>query len=176
MRLIQSGQKSAKLVVVGEAPGATEDASGVPFSGASGNDLNNYLIAVGIARSDVFVTNVCHVRPPANKFEAFLKPKPHPALLYGIVQLKKDIEEIRPNLVLALGDVPLRFLTNKRSITKYRGSVLESTLVKGQKVLPTFHPASVFRQYENRALIRLDMKRVAEEAKFPEIVLPVRDV
>ena len=176
MRLIQSGPKSAKLVVVGEAPGATEDASGVPFSGASGEDLNNYLAAVGIARSDVFVTNVCHERPPANKFETFLKPKPHPALLYGIVQLKQDIEEIRPNLVLALGDVPLRFLTNKHSITKYRGSVLECTLVKGQKVLPTFHPASVFRQYENRALIRLDMKRVAEEVKFPEIITPKRSI
>jgi len=176
VRLIQSGPKTAKLLVVGEAPGATEDASGVPFSGASGEDLNDYLITVGIPRSDVFVTNVCHERPPANKFETFLKPKPHPALLYGIVQLKKDIEEIRPNLVLALGDVPLRFLTNKHSITKYRGSVLECSLVKGQKVLPTFHPASVFRQYENRALIRLDMKRVAEEVKFPEIVLPQREI
>lgn len=138
--------------------------------------MNRYLADVSIARDDVFVTNIVHERPPANKFDAFLKPKPALALLQGIIQLKKDLESIRPNLVLAFGDVPLRFLTNKHSITKYRGSILESTLCKGQKVIATFHPASVFRQYENRALIQLDMKRIVEEAKFPEINLPRRDI
>lgn len=176
MRLVQSGPKTAKIVVVGEAPGKTEDETGRPFSGASGQDLDRYLTDVQIHREDVFVTNVVHVRPEDNKFATLLKPRPHPALLMGIIQLKKDIQEIRPNLVIALGDVPLRFLTNRHSITKYRGSILESTLVKGQKVIATFHPASVFRQYENKALIQLDMKRMAEEAKFPEIVLPSRDI
>jgi len=176
MRLIQSGPRTAKLVAVGEAPGATEHDSGVPFSGMSGQDLDRYLADVGIPRSEVFVTNVAHIRPPGNNFEWFLKPKMRPELALGIIQLKKDIEEIRPNLVLALGDVPLRFLTNKHSITKYRGSVLESTLVKGQKVIGTFHPASVFRMYQNKALIQLDMKRVVEEVKYPEIVQPKREI
>src|SRR6266550_940957 len=140
-RLIQSGPRTAKIIACGEAPGAMEDQTGIPFSGASGEDLNRYLVDVGIDRhTQVFVTNVAHQRPPNNKFEAFLKPKPHPALLMGILQLKKDIDEIKPNLVVAFGDVPLRFLTNKHSITKYRGSILESTLVKGQKVVATFHP------------------------------------
>lgn len=176
MRLIQSGPRTAKLVIVGEAPGKTEDETGVPFSGASGEDLNRYLGDVGISRDAVFVTNVVHKRPPNNKFEAFLKPKPDPALLVGIVQLKKDIEDIRPNLVLAFGDVPLRFLCNKQSITKYRGSILPSTLVKGQKVIATYHPAAVFREFRYKPLVQLDMKRVAEEMKFPEIVLPQRDI
>src|SRR5437660_1336188 len=127
--------------------------------------MNRYLEAVGILRDEVFVTNVVHERPPNNKFEAFLKPKPTLALLQGVIRLKKDIESIRPNLVLAFGDVPLRFLTNKHSITKYRGSILESALVRGQKVIATYHPAAVFRQYELKALIQLDMKRVAEEVK-----------
>jgi uracil-DNA glycosylase family 4 len=175
-RLVQSGPRTAKIVAVGEAPGATEDQTGIPFSGASGEDLNRYLADVDIPRSEVFVTNVVHERPPRNKFEAFLKPKPALALLQGIVQLKKDIDEIKPNLVVALGDVPLRFLTNKHSITKWRGSILESTLCKGQKVIATYHPASVFRMYPNKALIRLDMKRIAEEAKFPEIILPEREI
>lgn len=175
MRLVQSGPRSTSLMIVGEAPGKNEDESGIPFVGASGEDLNNYLGEVNIHRQDCFVTNVVHERPPNNKFEAFLKP-PHPALFAGIIQLKKDIEEIRPNLVLALGDVPLRFLTNKHSITKYRGSILECALVKGQKVIATYHPASVFRMHENRALIQLDMKRVAEEMKFPEINLPKREI
>lgn len=176
MRLVQSGPKTAKVVVVGEAPGKTEDETGVPFSGASGMDLNRYLADIGIMRDDVFVTNVCHKRPPENKFEKLLKPKVDPAVLLGVIQLKKDIEEIKPNLVVALGDVPLRFLCNKHGISKWRGSILEATLVKGQKVIPTFHPASVFRQWENKALIQLDMKRVGEEAKSREINLPLRDI
>jgi uracil-DNA glycosylase family 4 len=154
-----------------------EDQTGIPFSGASGEDLNRYLTDVHIDRhTEVFVTNVCHERPPNNKFESFLKPQLAMCLLQGILKLKQDIMDIRPNLVIALGDVPLRFLTNKHSITKYRGSILESSLVKGQKVVATYHPASVFRMYENKALIQLDMKRMAEEAKFPEIILPKRDI
>jgi len=176
MRLIQSGPRVTKLVIVGEAPGAVEDASGRPFSGASGEDMDKYLAEVGIVRDECFVTNVVHQRPPNNKFDTFLKPAPSPALMLGLVQLKKDITEIRPNLVLAFGDVPLRFLTNKHSIMKYRGSILESTLVKGQKVIATYHPASVFRMYQNRALIKLDMKRIAEEMNTPEINLPKRDI
>lgn len=177
MRLIQSGPRTAKIIACGEAPGAMEDQTGIPFSGASGEDLNRYLTDVKIDRhTEVFVTNVVHERPPNNKFEAFLKPQPKLCLLQGILQLKKDIQDIRPNLVIALGDVPLRFLTNKHSITKYRGSILECALVKGVKVIGTYHPASVFRMYENKALIQLDMKRMAEEAKFPEIVLPQRDI
>lgn len=189
MRLIQSGPKTAKIVCVGEAPGANEDEKGKPFVGASGDDLNRYLADIGLRRAnydsrrpdydqedDVFVTNVVHTRPPANKFDAFLKPKPSAHLLMGILHLKEDLEAIKPNLVIAFGDVPLRFLTNKHGIGKYRGSILESTLVKGLKVIPTFHPASVFRMYENKALIQLDMKRVAEEMTFPEIKLPQRKI
>lgn len=189
MRLIQSGPRTAKVVCVGEAPGANEDEKGKPFVGASGDDLNRYLADIGLRRANydarrpdydqedqVFVTNVVHARPPNNKFDAFLKPKPSPHLLVGILQLKEDLEAIKPNLVIAFGDVPLRFLTNKQGIGKYRGSILESKLVPGLKVIPTFHPASVFRIYENKALIQLDMKRVAEEMHSPEIKLPERKI
>lgn len=188
MRLIQSGPRTAKIVCVGEAPGANEDEKGKPFVGASGDDLNRYLADIGWRRAsydgrpdydqqdDVFVTNVVHVRPPGNRFEAFVKPKPSPHLFMGILQLKKDLEEIKPNLVIAFGDVPMRYLTNKHGIGKYRGSILSSTLVPGMKVIPTFHPASVFRIYENKALIQLDMKRIKEEAASPELNLPERKI
>lgn len=176
MRLVQSGPRNAKLMLVGEAPGRNEAEKGIPFVGAAGEDLNRYLGNVGIVRDDCFVTNVCHERPPDNDFDYFLKPKPRIELLQGLIQLKKDIAEIKPNLVVALGDVPLRFLTNKHGISKYRHSILESSLVKGQKVIPTIHPAAVFRQYELKALVALDMKLIVEEMKFPQIVLPMRDI
>lgn len=189
MRLVQSGPRTAKIVCVGEAPGANEDEKGKPFVGASGDDLNRYLADIGLRRAsydsripdydagdDVFVTNVVHARPPNNKFEAFVKPKPSPHLFMGILQLKKDLEEIRPNLVIAFGDVPMRYLTNKHGIGKYRGSILPCTLAKGLKVIPTYHPASVFRIYENKALIQLDMKRMKEESAYPELNLPQRKI
>lgn len=173
MKLIQDGPRKTNLIVVGEAPGANEERQGKPFVGASGRDLDDYLGAVNIMRASVFVTNVCHVRPPGNKIAKFMKP-PTKEFLLGVIRLKKDIEEIRPNLVLALGDVPLQMLTNRKGIGNYRGSILESTLVPGQKVIATYHPAAVFRTWEYRALIQFDMERVAKEAQFPEIKLEPR--
>ena len=175
MKLIQSGHKSAKIVIVGEAPGANEAREGKPFIGASGEMLNRMLSNVGISRSDVFITNVCHVRPPNNDFAWFFKPANQKHLILGSVQLKKDIEEIKPNLVIAFGAQPLRVLTGKIGIEKWRGSILESSLVTGQKVIATYHPAYAIRVWDYKAVIDMDLRRCAEEAASPEIVLPKRD-
>lgn len=161
-------------MAVGEAPGKNEDVEGKPFVGASGELLNHMLGLASLHRSDLFITNVAHVRPPDNDFDWFLKPKPRIELLQGVLQLQKDLQEIKPNLVIALGDVPLQFLTGKRGIGKWRGSILECSLVKGLKVIATYHPASAFRVYENKAIIEVDLRRCAEECKSPEIRLPER--
>lgn len=174
-KLIQEGTRSSKIVIVGEAPGAQEEAAGRPFVGGSGELLNRMLNGVGISRDECFITNVCHVRPPANDFGWFLKKANQLPLMQGILQLKRDIEEIKPNLVIAFGAQPLRFLTNKMSIEKWRGSILESTLIKGQKVVGTYHPAYALRIWDYKAVIELDLRRCAEQAKFPEIALPQRE-
>src|SRR5512147_1604844 len=134
-RLVQSGPRDSKIVIVGEAPGETEDRSGIPFSGGSGLMLNQMLSRAGMNRDDIFVTNVCHVTPPKNDFGWFLKPSPKPELAHGIIQLKPYLEEIKPNLVIAMGGQSLRFLTGKLGIDKWRGSILDCTLVKGLKVI-----------------------------------------
>lgn len=175
MKLIQGGPREAKIVICGEAPGANEEATGKPFIGGSGELLDRMLAGVGISRSELFVTNVCHVRPPSNEFGWFLKKANQLPLLQGIVQLKKDISEIKPNLVIAFGAQPLRFLTNKTSIEKWRGSILESALCPGQKVIGTYHPAYALRVWDYKAVIELDLARCAHQATFPEIVRPNRD-
>lgn len=181
MKLIQSGPRSARVVAVGESPGKNEMERGIPFVGAAGELLdrafdqaNKALGRIALRHDDVFITNICHIQPPGNDFDWFVKPKPRPELMLGIMQLKKDIEEIKPNLVIALGAWPLKILAGKDGISKWRGSILESTLVKGQKVIATFHPASIFRIFDNHGILQTDIRRCAEEADFREIRLPQR--
>jgi uracil-DNA glycosylase family 4 len=176
MRLVQQGPRDAKIVLVGEAPGATEEMSGVPFSGGAGVVLNDMLSHVGIRRDECFVTNVCHVRPPDNDFAWFLKPKPRPEFIYGVVQLKTDLEAIRPNLAVCLGGRALKVLAGKDSIDKWRGSILESTLVKGLKVIGTYHPAYVLRVWDYKAVAELDLRRCQTESAFADVRLPSRNL
>lgn len=176
MRLIQSGPREAKIVIVGEAPGEREDAEGKPFIGGSGELLDRMLDRAGISRSQCFITNLCHTRPPKNDFNYFLKPKPRPELLLGIMQLKRDLEEIKPNVVLALGTQPLRFLTNKVGIDKWRGSILEANLVKGLKVIGTYHPAYILRIWDYKAVADFDLQKLAREAATNEIRRPAREL
>lgn len=183
MKLIQSGPRNAKVAVVGESPGKNEMEKGRPFVGAAGELLdrafdqaNKALGRIVLRHDDVFITNICHVQPPGNDFDWFVKPVPKPELIAGIIQLKTDIQEIKPNVVIALGAWPLKILAGKDGITNWRGSILESTLIKGQKVVATFHPASIFRVFDNHGIFQTDIRRCAEEAGSPDLNLPKRQV
>ncbi len=175
-RLIQEGPRQTRLVIVGEAPGRQEDVEGRPFVGGSGVILNLMLERSGIRRSEAFITNVCHVKPPKNDFAWFIKPTPRPELIQGLLQLKADLEEIKPNLVLAMGAQPLRFLTGKQEITKWRGSILPCSLVPGLKVMGTYHPAYIMRQWDYKAVAEFDLQRAAKQMEFPEIRRPQRNL
>lgn len=172
--LVQSGPRDAKIILVGEAPGANEG-PGRPFVGYAGDMLTNMLGRAGIQRHECFITNLCHIKPPGNDFEWFYKAANQGHYIRGVLQLKSDIESIKPNLVVALGAHPLRALTNRRSISDWRGSILESTLIKGQKVIGTYHPAAILRIWDYKAIAEFDLKRCAEEAKYPELNLPKRE-
>lgn len=174
MRLIQEGPRNAKIIAVGEAPGATEDATGRPFSGGSGQLFDYMLSRAGLSRSDIFVTNVCHTRPLKNDWSWFLRKDNISHLAAGIIRLKQDLQEIKPNLVIALGSQPLRVLTGKQGIEKWRGSILPCTLVPGIKVIGTYHPAYILRQYDYKVVAELDLARCRAESTNPELVRPSR--
>ena len=173
MKLIQSGIRSANIVIVGEAPGSTEAATGQPFVGGAGQILDSMLGRVGILRRECFITNVCHVQPPGNNFEWFYK-KGMADYIRGVVQLKNDLADIKPNLVIALGNHPMRALTGKMGITKWRGSLLPCTLVPGLKVLCTYHPAAIMRTWEYKGVAEVDLIRALEESNYPELIYPER--
>ena len=150
MRLIQDGPRDARIMIVGEAPGGTEIARGIPFCGISGSILNEMLEGIGIQRSEVFVTNICHVRPKGNEFDWFFSPenfeehyKP------GVLQLQADILEINPTLIIALGKFAAQSLLNTTStIGSLRGKLHD---YHGVPVIVTYHPAYLLRTLADKA-------------------------
>lgn len=167
------GPTDAKIMLIGEAPGADEEATGIPFIGGAGKVLNRLLQDAGINRDECYITNVMQVRPVDNNFGNFYEDKgrkvPRDILLEGIERLKGEVVAVSPNVIVAFGNEPLRALTGLQKITKRRGSLLE-TFCGNQsfKVLPTMHPAAVMRFWEYRPLVLFDLKKALLESTFRE--------
>jgi len=165
------GPPDAKIMFVGEAPGREEEIQGTPFVGGAGKVLNQLLSQAMISRKECYFTNVMMDRPINNNFGEFYEDKsrkvPSKFLLEGIQRLKKEIENINPNVVVALGNEALRAITGLRSITKNRGSILFSSLVKEQKVVAAIHPAAIMRNWDWAPLTLVDLERIKVEAESP---------
>src|SRR5690606_35147970 len=160
-----------RLAIVGEAPGADEETQGMPFVGAAGALLDNLLASCGVDRASCFVGNVCKVRPPGNKIEEF--GYDHDLVLEGAGELREELSRFRPNCTLLLGNTPLHFAANLKSVSSWRGSILSTSY---GKAVPSIHPAAVLRDYKQWPLLRFDIKRAREEAMFPELRLPKRNL
>jgi DNA polymerase len=165
------GPEDARILFVGEAPGEQEYEQLKPFVGQSGDILMNVLGRNGVMRNEVRLANLSHHRPFNNKFEKLLKT---PVLLTGVKDLYAHIEQHRPNVIAALGSWPLAFLTGKKGIKKWRGSILSYVNDETIKVIPTFHPAAVLRDRGLYPTFDRDIKRILEDSKFPEKRLPIR--
>jgi uracil-DNA glycosylase family 4 len=164
-----SGPLNAKVLIVGEAPGAEEEVQGVPFVGSSGIELTRMLHEAGFVREECFLTNVCKYRPPMNDISAFFidskQTKPNELILEGVKELKDEISAVKPQLILALGNTPLWALTGQRGITKWRGSMLSYTGENptiSSSLMPTFHPALIMREWGYRAIAVHDLKRARQ--------------
>jgi uracil-DNA glycosylase len=171
------GPLTARIMLVGEAPGEQEERELRPFVGASGQELNRMLQEAGIGRSECFVTNVCRVRPPNNEINAFIaKTKKEitsahvsvkgrwvlPVVASGVELLCKEIAMVRPEVIVAFGNTPLWALAGLSGITKWRGSMLYTDAGGTRtKLIPTIHPAGVLRQWDTRATVVNDLRRVA---------------
>jgi uracil-DNA glycosylase len=185
------GPQGAKIALVGEAPGEQEQISGLPFDGRSGQELTRMLAEAGITRSECYLTNVLFTRPPANKLELFCVKKAelpkdyhlpplssgkylHPALLPELDRLRDELAMLQPNLIVPLGGTAVWALMGAAKISRVRGTVAPCELVPGLKVLPTYHPAAVMRQWEWRPIVVADLMKARNESDFPEIRRPTR--
>ena len=171
------GPLESRVVIVGEAPGKEEEVQGRPFVGSSGRLFNDILASVGIARNECYITNVVKTRPSGNNFEEFYydhrRTKPTKELELAWVKLREEVKEKNPNIIIALGGEALRALTGKRSIDAYRGTLLPG--INCPKVLPTYHPAYVLRQYHHRAIVEMDLRKAIRHSKSPKLEVPAKN-
>lgn len=172
------GPKTAKIVLVGEAPGIEEVMAKppMPFVGMAGKELDKLLSRVGIPRKDVYITNVVKRQLPKNDFSAMYtdkaQKKPTQELLDYQELLQDELAELNPNVIVPLGRQPLLALTGNDGIGKWRGSILSDA--KGRKIIPTYHPSAVNRDWTIRPTVLHDLQRVRSESWHPMINLPKR--
>ncbi|HYN20356.1 MAG TPA: uracil-DNA glycosylase [Thermoanaerobaculia bacterium] len=131
------GSPNARLMLVGEGPGATEDATGRPFVGQAGSLLDGILEAIEVPRHAVYITNVVKCRPPANR-----KPLPD-EVAACIPYLYRQLELIKPKVILALGGTAAEnMLGVRKSLGELRGKV---HTLNGIPLVVTYHPAALLR-------------------------------
>ncbi len=149
------GNPHADLLFIGEAPGATEDSSGRPFTGRSGELLTRMIENVlQISRSDVYITNIVKCRPPNNQVPAPIQA--HTCQPY----LLKQIELIKPKLIVTLGATAYHFLTgDETGISKVRGTLHQQN---GYTLIPTYHPSYLLRNPSAKKEVFEDLLKVKD--------------
>ena len=148
------GNLHARLMFVGEAPGADEDAQGRPFVGRAGQLLTKIIEAIGMKREDVLIGNVNRCRPPGNR-----QPTLEEAAICRPF-LFREIAAVKPDVIVVMGNTALRNLLEVREgITRVRGKFQD---FRGIKVMPTFHPAYLLRDPSKKRETWEDLKKVRD--------------
>lgn len=172
------GSSTAKLMVVGEFPWADEDDKQAPFVGKTGALVRSMLSEMGYPESNAYYTYVFKYRPPNDDLK-YISMTGH-TVEEGMVQLWQEIEAIKPNCILALGDLALNKLTGHKKINAFRGSILTALNSAGTKVVASIHPGFIYRfgkgEYASLAWIRKDFSRAIEESVSPLLNLPARHI
>ncbi len=156
------GDPNARLMFIGEGPGADEDASGLPFVGKAGQLLNNMIGAMGLQREQVFIANIVKCRPPGNRTPEFVEATTCSQFLL------RQIDIIRPAVIVALGATAATYVLGVRqTLTSLRGQWFQT---RGAKVAVTFHPAFLLRDPRQKGEAWKDLQRVmAELALTPPV-------
>lgn len=149
------GDPNARLMFVGEGPGADEDAQGLPFVGRAGQLLNNMIAAMGLKRSEVYIANVVKCRPPQNR-------TPEPVEANTCMQfLWRQIDIVRPEVIVALGATAATYLFGgKASLASLRGRIHS---VRNAKLIVTYHPAFLLRDPRQKAEAWKDLQIAMKE-------------
>ena len=164
------GNLAAPICYVGEAPGADEDQAGIPFIGASGRELDRMLDESGLGTVNCWWTNPFKARPPDNKLDRLSELGVDRQLFLN--QFFEELNAHKPTFICPLGGTPLGILcpftlskrTGNAEISKWRGSLLRSELLAWPHyILPNFHPAFLFRAWEERAVALLIFGKLKEE-------------
>lgn len=189
-----TGPAPARIMIVGEAPGEEDVRKGYPFSGYSGTELTRMLAEANIQRGACFVTNVVRQPAPGGDLDAFIAARKSditqhhgimrnkyclPPVFEGMALLQREIELVRPNVILALGNVAMWALTGQWGITSWRGSTLLCDLPLSldykPKVIPSYSPGMVMRNWAWRPIAVMDFQRAFKASSSREYVKPERN-
>jgi DNA polymerase len=147
------GPEHAEIMFIGEGPGFHEDRQGRPFVGAAGNYLNELLEQIGLKREQVYITNVVKCRPPGNR-------DPQPEEIEACrPYLDKQVELIRPRLIITLGRYSMQRYFPGASISRIHG---QPKRVGNMIYYPMFHPAAALHQPRWRTVVEEDMQRIPD--------------
>ena len=154
------GNPNAKLMFVGEGPGAEEDRQGKPFVGAAGQLLTRIIEAIKRSRDQVYICNIIKCRPPGNR-----NPEPD-EIKTCFPFLERQIAAIQPDFIIALGTFAAQTLLGTVTpISRLRGRFHE---YKGIKVVPTYHPAYLLRNPDKKRDVWEDMKMLMKEYSYED--------
>lgn len=149
------GNKEAKLMFIGEGPGADEDMQGFPFVGKAGQLMNKAFQGLEINRSEVYITNIVKCRPPANRV-----PEDEEAVAC-LDYLRNQVVLIKPKIIVLLGSTALKNILGKQyGITAARGKWIEQ---KGIWYMPTWHPAALLRDENKKIEFWKDLSEVIKK-------------
>lgn len=172
-------------MIVGEFAHEQDILRNAPFIGGSGYELTKMLMEAGIPREQCFITLVCRTRAPGGRTEGLVAESKKyvtpqhihrngkwvlPIVMEGLDLLRKEIERVKPNVVIAMGNLALWALTGEWGVTNWRSSVMESNLVPGQKIIPTLNPSMVLVNWPSRPMVVHDLKRAKRQSASPEII------
>ena len=148
------GAENAEVLLIGEAPGANEDAQGEPFVGAAGKYLNELLAIAGLSREDVYIANVLKCRPPSNR-------DPRPEEIQACTPfLREQTRTINPEYIVTLGNFSTKFiLKTDVGITRLHGTLQRAGRFK---VFPIFHPAAALYDSKKREALENDFATLGE--------------
>lgn len=172
--LFPTSSSPFRLAIIGDAPGELEEQLGQPFVGMGGRLLDNLLSRCNHLRSTCFIGNVCQIRPPKNDISNF--DYDGDEIQSGLQLLRTDLEVFRPNCCLLLGKTPFKAFKGIHNLGDWRGSVFVSDLFPNLKCVASYHPSTVFRNYEWLPLLTFDLKRAINESKTPVHSPPKRSL
>ena len=153
-----TGNKNARVMFIGEGPGADEDRQGEPFVGKAGKLMNLAFETLGIDRNEVYIANVIKCRPPSNR-----NPENDEAIAC-LNYLRNQVILVKPEIIVLLGSVALKnILGQEYGITASRGKWFEK---KGIKYMPTWHPAALLRDETKKIDFIKDLKKVVDEVNL----------
>jgi len=157
--VFSDGSPDAKIMVIGEGPGANEDLEGVPFIGRTGELLDKMLLSINLDRDNVYISNVVNYRPPENR-----NPTEEEIARY-LPYLIKHIEIINPQILILLGSSALNaIIGNGEVISDARGKWIEKKIGScSTSIISSFHPAFLMRQPDQKKLSWIDLKMIRKK-------------